>query len=147
MEVKVRDKVWEIPESNSACEQWRIYFDQLKNDLGEENARLVWLITWQSNGSTSCTTNADFNSWLRQHEIDVSSAATRAVADVSSIGGNILGLGKNLTKMISVGVPVVLGLVLMIVLYALYKTVKEVNVGDLVKVATPQASVLRAVKG
>lgn len=147
MEVKVRDKVWEIPESNSACEQWRIYFDQLKKDLGEENARLVWLITWQINGSTSCTTNSEFNAWLRQHEIDVSSAATRAVADASSIGGNILGLGKNLTKMISVGVPVVLGLVLMVVLYALYKTVKEVSVGDLVKVATPEISAIRAIKG
>ena len=146
MQVKVRDKVWEIPESNSPCEQWRIYFDQLKKELGEVNARLVWLITWQSNGSASCTTNADFNAWLKQNEIDVSSAATRAVADVSSIGGNILGLGKNLTKMISVGVPVVLGLVLLVVLYGLYKTVREVNVGDLVKVATPEISAMRAIK-
>ena len=130
MELKVRDKVWEIPESGSACEQWRIYFDQLRKELGEENARLVWLITWQSNGSTSCTTNAEFNSWLRKNGIDVSSAATRAVADISSIGGNILGLGKNLTSMISIGVPITLGVILLIILYMLFKTAREVSLKD-----------------
>ena len=130
MQIKVRDKVWEIPESGSNCDQWRIYFDQLRNNLGEENARLVWLITWQSNGSSSCTTNADFNSWLKKNGIDVSSAATRAVADIGSIGENILGLGKNLTKLISVGLPVALGLILLMILYTLYRASREVSLKD-----------------
>ena len=120
-QIKVCNKVWEIPESNSACEQWRIYFSKLKSEFGQENARMIWLITWQTNGSTSCTTNAGFNDWLKKNNIDVSSASTRAIADMSQIGSNILGFGKNITGMLQVALPATLGIGLIIVLYFAFK--------------------------
>lgn len=106
-----------IPESSASCDSWRAYHTTLKQKFGKVNARTLWLKTWEFNGSVSCTTNADFNKWLKKNEIDVSSAATRAIADVSAIGGNILGFGKMATRLITIGVPVVLVFALLLLAY------------------------------
>ena len=105
-----------VPGKEAPCESWRVYFKKLSQRFGKTNARMLWLKTWQVHGSSSCTTNAAFNKWLRQHQIDVSSAATRALADVGQIGSNILGVGKSLTGIMSTGLPI--GLVLVAVLIA-----------------------------
>lgn len=130
-EVTVGNKSFFIPESDSPCDLWRAYYDKLLKEVGRNNARTIWLVTWTQNGSTSCTTNADFNRWLKQNEIDVSNAATRAVADVSAIGGNILGLGKSLSKVLSIGVPVLLGGVVVVILILLLKSSKKMELQDL----------------
>ena len=120
-EIKIGEKVILIPESGSECEHWRIYFDQLRSELGRENARTIWLVTWGKNGSDFCTTNANFNRWLSRNGIDVSNAATRAVADVSKIGSNLLGLGKNLTKMLYIGIPIASGILLLVIVFFLIR--------------------------
>ncbi len=130
-QVSVDNKSFYIPDAGSPCELWRAYFNKLKKEVGRNNARVIWLITWDQNGSTSCTTNADFNRWLKQNDIDVSNAATRAVADVSAIGGNILGLGKNLSKILSIGIPVILGGVVVVILVLLFKSSKKMELQDL----------------
>jgi len=131
IEIAIKKRKFLIPESGDPCDLWRAYFSKLKKEVGHENAKMIWLITWSKNGDTSCTTNADFNRFLKKNEIDVSSAATRAVADISAIGGNILGLGKNLTKIISVGVPVALTVVLVVILIMLFNTAKKADATDL----------------
>ena len=136
-QITVKNTTWEIPESGSPCDQWRIYFDKLKKEFGADNAKMIWLITWQKNGDLSCTTNAKFNTWLKRNEIDVSTAATRAVADVSEIGSNILGIGKGLTKVIQIGIPVTLGAVFLAILFMLFKTSKDNNLKDVAVMATP----------
>ena len=120
-EANIGDKTFLIPDKGSPCDLWRTYFDHLKRETGRENARNIWLLTWAQNGSASCTTNSDFNRWLSRNGIDVSNAATRAVADVGKIGSNILGLGKNLTKMLSVGIPIASGVLLIIVVIILVR--------------------------
>lgn len=130
-QVEVKKKKFLIPEPGDPCELWRSYYFRLKKDLGSENARMIWLITWSKNGSSGCTTNAEFNRFLKQNQIDVSSAATRAVADVSAMGSNILGLGKTLTKVISIGVPVALSAILIVILIVLIKTAKKADMTDL----------------
>lgn len=130
-EVTIDNKVFFVPSANSPCDLWRAYFHKLKNEVGRNNARAIWLITWKENKASKCTTNADFNRWLKQNEIDVSSAATRAIADISSIGGNILGLGKNLSKMLSIGIPVVLGCIVLVVIVLLLKSSKKMDIKDL----------------
>lgn len=126
-EITIDNKVFLIPESGSPCDLWRAYFDQLKKEVGVKNARRIWLLTWSKNGSSSCTTSAEFNRWLSKNEIDVSTAASRAIADLSQIGGNVLGLGKNITRMITIGVPVALGTVGLIVLVILLNTAKKTD--------------------
>ena len=128
--IKVRDKTFFVPGKDAPCDQWRSYFDQLKRHTGTRNARLLWLETWRVNGSDFCTTNAGFNKWLAQNRIDVSSALTRGVADASEIGSNILGLGKNLTKYISIAIPVFSAMVALILLYFLFRTAQTSELGD-----------------
>jgi len=121
VEIKIGSKTIVVPSSESPCEMWRVYFNDLKEQVGKDNAKPLWLLTWAKNGSTFCTTNPEFNSWLSRNGIDVSNAATRAIADISKIGSNWLGLGKNLTKVFSVGIPIVAGAGLLIVLYVLFR--------------------------
>ena len=133
-----------IPEKKSECSEWISYFAKIKSKFGETNARILWLKTWQVNGSTSCTTNPAFLNFTKKNNIDVSNAATRAVADISQIGGNFLGLGKNLTKVLAVGIPVTLAAVVALILYFLFRTVRNTNARDVAKLAanaTPQGRV------
>ena len=128
-EIIIQDII--IPTSSSPCDSWRAYFKKLKEKFGAVNARMIWLKTWEVNGSASCTTNANFNKWLKQNDIDVSSAATRAVADISQVGGNILGFGKTMTKAMMIGVPATLGVVVLMILIFLFRVSKEAKITDL----------------
>lgn len=135
-EITIDQKIFIIPDSGSACDAWKVYFEKLKDQVGKENARIVWLMTWSKNGSTSCTTNEDFNKFLKKNEIDVSSAATRAIADMSAIGGNILGLGKTLSKVIAIAAPVLFSSIIIIVIMLLVKTARKADVVDLALLAS-----------
>lgn len=126
-EINIADKTILIPESGSECEHWKLYFDQLRSALGKDNARTIWLVTWGKNSSDLCTTDADFNRWLSRNGIDVSNAATSAIADVSKIGSNLLGLGKNLTKMLSIGIPIASGILLLVIIYVIIRKARTAN--------------------
>lgn len=139
MAVIIQDII--IPESNSQCTEWIVYFDKLEKKFGESNARNIWLKTWAVHGSTSCTTNPAFLKFTQKNEIDVSNAATRAVADISQIGSNFLGLGKGITKALAVGVPAVMLSVVALILYFLFKTAKTTDAKDLIAL-TPAGKAL-----
>ncbi|WP_025663286.1 hypothetical protein [Aquimarina megaterium] len=143
VEVNIQNKSFLIPESGDPCEIWVGYFNSLKADLGTNNARTIWLVTWKTNGASSCTTNGKFNEWLRKNKIDVSSAATRAIADASQIGSNFMGLGKNLSKVASVALPVTLTLVLVMIGMVLWNTAKKADVTDIASI-TPMGKSLGA---
>ncbi|GAA0892646.1 hypothetical protein GCM10009122_23250 [Fulvivirga kasyanovii] len=128
--IKVSDKTFVIPESSSPCDMWRAYFNKLKKEMGHENAKMIWLMTWQSNGATACTTSADFNKWLKKNDIDVSSATGRAIADFTGIGSNILGFGKGLTKTLSIAIPLTLAGVVAAILFILFNTARKADLTD-----------------
>lgn len=136
--VQIDKKSFFIPEKSSPCELWKTYFQQLRKEVGRENARLIWLITWQANGSASCTANPEFYRWLKQNNIDVSNTATRAVADMSQIGHNVLGLGKRLTGILSVGIPLALAGVLILVIVILINSAKNADLTDVAGLALPK---------
>lgn len=131
--IKIQNTSFVVPESGDPCEIWVNYYNSLKAKLGTANARTIWLVTWKNNGASSCTTNASFNNWLQKNKIDVSSAATRAIADASAIGSNFMGLGKNLSKVASIAIPVTLTLLLSMIALVLWNTAKKTEVGDLAK--------------
>lgn len=131
IEIEVGKRSFVIPQTDDPCDLWRSYFLKLKKETGYENAKMLWLITWSKNGSASCTTNSEFNQFLRKNQIDVSNASTRAVADISAIGSNVLGMGKNLTRMFSIGLPITLGVLLVAILIILFNTAKDADAGDL----------------
>jgi hypothetical protein len=62
--------------------------------------------------------------------------ATRTISDLSEIGGNLFGLGKNLTKILSIGVPVILAVVLVGIIVLLRNTSKNADLSD-VAMLTP----------
>ncbi len=134
-----------IPVKDSPCPSWQTYFDQLKKLVGTDNARMLWLVTWQENGDSACLSDARFNKWLKQNKIDVSSQASRALADLGQIGFNFLGLGKNMTRVLSVGTPLLLGGVLLVVMIVLYNTAKKADATD-VAALMPQGRALAALK-
>ncbi|WP_027393164.1 hypothetical protein [Aquimarina latercula] len=146
IEINIQNKALLVPEPSDPCELWVGYFNSLKAALGTNNARTIWLVTWKTNGSSSCTTNGDFNRWLKKNKIDVSSAATRAIADASEIGSNFMGLGKNLSKIASVAVPVTLTFLLAIIALILWNTAKKADVTDLAAITPMGRSVGAGIK-
>ncbi|WP_010178107.1 hypothetical protein [Aquimarina agarilytica] len=136
IQINIENRIFLVPEADDPCDFWTSYFTKLKSELGQENAKMIWLITWKSNGSTSCTTSPNFNKWLHKNNLDVSNMATRTIADISEIGGNIFGLGKNLTKILSIGVPVILAVVLVGIIVLLRNTSKNADLSD-VAMLTP----------
>jgi len=97
-----------VPQKDDPCDLWITYFDRLQQAVGKSHAKTLWLMTWQSQGASSCTTRPAFNTWLSKKGLDVSNLATRTIADVSAIQGNLFGLGKSLTKVLAIGVPILL---------------------------------------
>ncbi len=131
MQLSIGNQTFIIPDTESPCDAWRVYYDQLKRSVGKTNAQTIWLLTWGQNGSISCTTNADFNDWLKKQGLEVSSATTRLIADLSGIGGNVLGLGKNLTKAMAIGTPILLGGVTLVILILLINMARKGDLRDL----------------
>jgi len=125
-----------VPESDDPCDFWTSYYKSLKTKLGKQNAKMIWLITWKSNGSLMCTTSPNFNKWLKSNDLDVSNMATRTIADLSEMGGTILGLGKTITKILSIGIPIVLAVVLISILVMLRNSAKNATIND-VAMLTP----------
>lgn len=136
IQVNIDNRIFLIPEADDPCDFWTSYYGKLKSELGQDNAKMIWLITWKSNGSSSCTTSPNFNKWLNKNNLDVSNMATRTIADISEIGGNLFGLGKNLTKILSIGVPVILAVVLVGIIVLLRNTSKNTDLTD-VAMLTP----------
>ena len=117
-----------IPEKSSECSEWISYFKKLSQKFGSENAKTIWLKTWQVNGSvTSCTTRPDFNAFFKKQDIDVTNLATSAVASAADLGGSIMGLGKGITKVLTYGVPIVLTVVIGAILYSIINVSRNVT--------------------
>ena len=125
-----------IPEKDDPCDLWIGYFDALKKSVGHDHAKTLWLITWKSNGAVSCTTRPAFNQWMDTQGLDVSNIATRTISDLSQIQSNFFGLGKNLTKVVAIGIPVILIALLIGILVIGKKAVDSTDIEDL-KMLTP----------
>ena len=135
-----------IPEKSSECSEWISYFKKLEQKFGAENAKTIWLKTWQVNGSTAtCTTRPDFNAFFRKQDIDVTNLATSTIASAADLGGSILGLGKGFTKVLTYGVPIVLTVVLAAIVYTVVKVSKNATATD-IAMLTPQGRVASLIK-
>lgn len=130
-QVTIQNTSFLIPEADDPCDFWTSYYAKLKKEVGQDNAKMLWLVTWKTNGSALCTTSPSFNKWLLKNELDVSNMATRSIADISEIGGNIFGLGKSLTKILSIGVPVILTITLILIVVVLRNSAKNADITDL----------------
>ncbi|MBS1635362.1 MAG: hypothetical protein JST26_05520 [Bacteroidetes bacterium] len=127
-----------IPEKSSECSEWISYFKKLEEKFGSENAKTIWLKTWQVNGSVaSCTTRPDFNTFFKKHDIDVTNLATAAVASAADLGGSLMGLGKGITKVLTYGVPAILSVIIGVVLYSIVRVAKNTSPSDLAQL-TPE---------
>ena len=114
-----------IPPEGSPCAVWKTYHQQLKGKYGAAHARQLWLFTWKHRGKSSCTTDPTFSQWLKKQDLDVSSTAASFVADISQIGKNFMGLGKNMSKVLSLALPITLGLVGLGFGYVLYQAARK----------------------
>lgn len=129
--IEAHKRTFLIPEQGDPCTIWIGYFKKLKKEVGKANAKMLWLLTWKSNGSLVCTTNPNFSKWLQKNDLDVSNLATRSISDISEIGGNLFGMGKNITSVMRIGVPVVLGIGLVVLIVVLRNTSKNATITDL----------------
>lgn len=135
-----------IPEKRSECSEWISYYKRLDKKFGAENAKTIWLKTWQVNGSVaSCTTRPDFNAFFKKRDIDVTNMATAAVASVADMGGSLMGLGKTFTKMLVYGVPIVITLVIGAVVYSVVKVASNATPKDVASL-TPQGRAAELIK-
>ena len=129
--IRVINQTLLVPESGSPCEAWKTYFDQLKSMVGTDYARQLWLYTWDFEGASACTSDPHFSKWLLKHDLDVTNVATRALADFSEVGSNVLGLGKTLTGMTRYAVPALLILTLLLVVYLVPKLSKSESLSQM----------------
>jgi hypothetical protein len=135
-----------IPEKSSECSEWISYFKKLEEKFRAENAKTIWLKTWQVNGSTAaCTSRPDFNAFFKKQDIDVTNLATSAVASAADLGGSILGLGKGITKVLTYGLPIVITAGIAAFLYAVIKVSKNTSASDIAAL-TPQGKVSTLLK-
>jgi len=131
-EISIDNKVFFVPEKDSPCDLWKSYYDDLQKHVGKHHAKTIWLATWAKNGDATCNTKPGFQEWTKKHGIDVSTFPTQALAGLSQVGGNILGMGKNLSKLFAVGIPVVLGGMALLALYIVYHTTRKASISDIV---------------
>jgi len=123
-----------IPDKGEPCDLWIDYFGKLKDRFGKENARMIWLKTWEVNGSIFCTTQPHFTDFVQKNGIDVSNALTRGVANATELSEGLMDLANMLVKSTKVVVPALL----LIVLYFIAKSAKSLNPADVVGML-PQA--------
>jgi len=143
--IKVNNITVLIPEKDSPCDTWKSYYDQLRKLFGKSNAKGIWLMTWSKRGAVSCTTNPAFNKWLHGIDINVSNAATKTLSDFNEMRSNIFGFGKTLTKVLAVGIPVTLMVVLFAIIFSLYKSSQNMEATDLLN-STPIGRTLNIAK-
>jgi hypothetical protein len=144
MAVVIQDII--IPEKSSECSEWIAYYKKLAERFGNENAKTIWLKTWQVYGSVaSCTTRPDFNKFFHEHDIDVSNLATSAVASVADLGGSLMGLGKGLTKVLMYGVPVVATSIIVVILIVILRASKNVTPQN-IAMLTPEGRAAQLLK-
>ncbi len=121
-----------IPDKDSPCESWKLYFEALTNNYGETNAREAWLYTFNQNGNSSCTKDKAFNAWAAKNKVGVADGVDKAIAGVSTIGQNIIGgIGKitGLTPKLA-AIALTGGVVL--TLFLLYRIVKQAEIKDVI---------------
>jgi len=99
-----------IPDSNSSCQEWKNYYDQLEKEFGDTNAQEAWLYAWGVDSNDMCTKDAGFNKWAERNNIAVADGLDKAVASTSAIGHNILnGIGTLTGLTPKIGAAVLIG--------------------------------------
>jgi uncharacterized membrane protein YphA (DoxX/SURF4 family) len=121
-----------IPDKDSPCESWKLYFEALSKKYGAANAREAWLYTFNQSGNTSCTKDKAFNAWATKNKVGVADGVDKAIAGVSGIGQNIIGGIGTLTGLTPKLAAVALSGSLAIVFFLLYRISKQLKVSDMV---------------
>ncbi len=129
--IQAYGKQFLIPESSDPCPIWIGYYKHLRKEVGTAHAKVLWLITWKSNGSVSCLSDPNFSNWLKRHNLNVSNIASKTIADLSEISGNFLGLGKQFSKVIAVGIPVLTVTILLGMIWIVKNSAKKLDLEDL----------------
>jgi hypothetical protein len=119
-----------IPDKDSACQSWKLYYTALVKSYGATNAREAWLYTFNQSGNSTCTKDKSFNTWAAKNKIDVADGVDKAIAGVSGIGNNIISGFGTLTgltpKVATVAIIGGLG----ITLFLFYRIAKQIQVSD-----------------
>lgn len=119
-----------IPDKDSPCQSWKLYFEALVKKYGVSNAREAWLYTFNQSGNSSCTKDKAFNSWAAKNKIAVADGVDKAIAGVSGIGQNIInGIGSITGLTPKVATVALIG-GLGITLFLFYRIAKQVQVSD-----------------
>ncbi len=133
-----------IPQQQDPCPLWQQYFRQLQAMVGKQRAKVLWLVTWQANGRAICTTEASFNQWLTQQQIDVSTTVSRNIAQLGTVGENLLGLSVGVSNVLRLAIPTVLVFVLLLLGYWVWNVSRTTSPLELASLATPMGRVLNA---
>lgn len=62
-----------IPDSSTTLNEWKLYYDKLKNKFSKKEAAALWAYTWEQVGS-SWDTDAEFRKWAEKRGLDASNA-------------------------------------------------------------------------
>jgi len=123
-----------IPDKDSPCQSWKLYYSALVNNYGTPNAREAWLYTFNQSGNSNCTKDKAFNTWAARNKIDVANGVEKAIAGVTGIGNNVissLGTLTGLTPKVAM-VAIIGGLG--ITLFLFYRIAKQIQVSDVMEV-------------
>jgi len=114
-----------IPDSNSNCAAWKIYYKNLDKRFSRNRSNEIFLLTWQYNGSTSCTTDADFNEYFAKKGMNLPGALAGALASYKKTAGGMFNTLANVTTFTLYAIPIIAGGALLIILYYLFNLAKK----------------------
>ena len=143
MIVKVDDISVVIPTSNSPKGQWITYYKNLEKNFSKNDAKEIFLITWQYEGAFSHTTDPEFNDFFAKKGINLPNATGLLIAGSRSAAGGVADLVSSAFNIGKYAVPIITGSVLLIVLYFLFNVAKKGNISD-VAMALPQGRAVKA---
>ena len=128
--IKVNNTTFLIPEASDPCPIWKSYYNVLRKEVGRDHAKVLWLLTWKSNANASCLTDPIFSKWLTSQGLHVSNLAARTIADLSEISGNYLGLGKQFSKVLAIGIPTITVFLIVGMIFIIKNSAQKLDLVD-----------------
>jgi hypothetical protein len=132
MKVTVDDLTITIPTQDSPKDMWKVYYRTLRENFSKLRTHEIFLTTWQYNGSYGHTTDPEFNEFFADKGLNLPTTSAGMIADVRSTLGFIGNIVETGIKIGVYAVPVVGGITVLIILYFLFRTAKDLDVNKAV---------------
>jgi hypothetical protein len=127
-----------IPSKSSTADIWISWYKALKDELGEDDANVLFKSVWDVRGSDDANT-PELRDFLAKYGITVKMGAKEAILDAITSPFDFFNFAKDIGKTMIYGWIIFIFLIMAVVIYFLFRASK--NPGETIGVATKVAMV------